>query len=227
MTPPARRVLGLFAKWPVPGSVKTRLAAGRSAEWAAQVATAFLCDTVDRLATVQASRILAFAPPDAEPAFESILCGRFDLVPQGEGDLGQRMTRFFADRLAAGAERVVLVGMDSPTLPLVLVEQAFQELDHADVVLGPATDGGYYLVGCGGRLPPIFDGVAWSSNHTLADTIARLTDRTWRLALLPPWYDVDTMDDWQMLRGHQAAMRRAGFDPGIPRTAALLKAETT
>ena len=120
---------------------------------------------------------------------------------------------------------MVLVGTDSPTLPLVLVEQAFQELEQADVVLGPATDGGYYLVGCGRRLPPIFEGVAWSSSRTLTDTIARLADPSWRLALLPPWYDVDTGDDWQMLRGHLAAMRRAGLDPGIPHTAALLDAE--
>ena len=96
------------------------------------------------------------------------------------------------------------------------MQQAFQELERADVVLGPATDGGYYLVGCGRRLPPIFEGVAWSSNRTLGDTIARLTDPAWRLAVLPPWYDVDTPDDWEMLRGHLAAIRRAGLDPGIP-----------
>ena len=120
---------------------------------------------------------------------------------------------------------MVLVGTDSPTLPLVLIEQAFKDLERADVVLGPATDGGYYLVGCR-RLPPIFEGVAWSSSRTLADTVARLCDPGWRLALLPPWYDVDTADDWQMLRGHVAAMRRAGIDPGMPRTAALLHAES-
>ena len=98
----SHRVLGLFAKRPVAGTVKTRLAAATSAEMAASVATAFLYDTVERLAAVQARRVLAFAPPDAEPAFAEIVRGRFDLVPQGEGDLGRRMARFFADQLATG-----------------------------------------------------------------------------------------------------------------------------
>ncbi len=218
-------VLGLFAKHPVAGLVKTRLAWATSPEWAARVAAAFLMDTVDRLARVQARRVLAFTPDDSEAYFAEIVRGRFELVPQGGGDLGRRMASFFSDQLANGAEHVLLVGTDSPTLPLVLVQQAFAELERADVVLGPATDGGYYLVGCARRLPPIFEGVAWSSPRTLADTIARLTDPGCRLALLPPWYDVDTADDWEMLRGHVVAMRRAGSDPGTPHTAALLKAE--
>ena len=89
------------------------------------------------------------------------------------------------------------------------------------MVLGPATDGGYYLVGSGPRLPPIFSNVAWSSGHVLTDTVAALTDPRWRLALLPPWYDVDTPDDWAMLCGHLAALRRAGIDPDVPYTEAL------
>ena len=66
------------------------------------------------------------------------------------------------------------------------------------MVLGPALDGGYYLIGCGRRLPPVFEGVRWSTNHVLADTVARLADPSWRLALLPPWYDVDTPEDWEL-----------------------------
>jgi glycosyltransferase A (GT-A) superfamily protein (DUF2064 family) len=107
-------------------------------------------------------------------------------------------------------------------LPPAIVEQAFEELKTADVVLGPAMDGGYYLLGCARKLPPIFEGVAWGSPTVLADTLARLADRAWRVALLPPWYDVDTLDDWHLLRGHALALRRAGIDPGLPRTERLL-----
>src|SRR5262249_947051 len=121
-----------------------------------------------------------------------------------------------------GAQAVVLLGTDSPTLPLDIIERAFLELDHAEIVLGPATDGGYYLVGCRERLPPIFDGISWSSDSVLAETIARLADSSWRLALLPPWYDVDTQSDWRMLAGHVAALRRAGIDPGLPNIVKLL-----
>jgi rSAM/selenodomain-associated transferase 1 len=222
LTPPRDRVLGLFAKWPTAGTVKTRLSADGDPDWSARVARAFLLDTIQRLAVVDARRILAFAPRDRESEFAAVVAGRFDLLPQEEGDLGQRLAAFVQRYLDAGARAVVVVGTDSPTLPVAHVEQAFAELEQSDVVLGPATDGGYYLVGCGATRPPIFEGVAWSTGRVLTDTIATLTDPRWRLAVLPPWYDVDTPDDWAMLRGHVAALRRAGIDPAVPHTEALL-----
>jgi rSAM/selenodomain-associated transferase 1 len=213
-------VLGVFAKWPQPGRVKTRLAAATSAAWAADAALAFLRDVTDRLTAVDARRVLAFAPPDAGPLLAGVVGGRFALVPQADGDLGRRLSAFIEGQLADGAESVVVVGTDSPTLPVPHVEEAFALLARADVVLGPATDGGYYLIGCR-RLPPIFDGIAWGGPTVLTETVARLADPEWRLALLPPWYDVDTLDDWRMLRGHLAALRRAGLDPGVPHIEAL------
>lgn len=223
LTPAGPHVLGLFAKQPVPGHVKTRLATGATPEWAAHVAAAFLYDAVERLAHIDARRVLAFASDDAGPYFADVVKDRFELVPQGPGDLGQRMARFFGNQLAAGARSVVLLGTDSPTVPLDYVERAFAELEKADVVLGPATDGGYYLIGCGPRLPPVFDGIAWSGFQVLADTVARLSGPSWRLALLPPWYDVDTVADWQVLRGHLVALQRAGIDPQLPQTLALIR----
>jgi len=216
-----RRVLGLFAKLPLPGQVKTRLAAESSPEWAAQVARAFLLDVLERLAVVPARRVLGFAPPEAQDYFAAAARDRYLVCLQAAGDLGQRMAAFFAEQFRAGAEMVVLVGTDSPTLPLALVDQAFRELEQADVVLGPATDGGYYLIGCKKQVPPIFEGVAWGSDRVLGHTIARLTDLTWQLALLPPWYDVDTLADWRMLCGHLAALQRAGIDPALPHTLEL------
>ena len=135
------------------------------------------------------------------------------------------MAGFIEQQLSLGADAVVLVGADSPTLPVAYIEQAFAELRRADVVLGPAMDGGYYLVGCGRRVPPIFHGIAWSTGQVLAQTLARLEDRSWRLALLPPWYDVDTSADCGLLRTHIAALRRAGVDPEVPHTEALLAEE--
>src|SRR5262245_42662940 len=172
------RVLGLFAKRPEPGQVKTRLAADTSAAWAARAAAAFLQDTIDRLSRVDAHRVLAFAPPDAAPFFANRVRERFNLVPQEPGDLGQRMSGFCQSRFSQGATAVVLVGTDSPTLPVEVVEQAFRELERAQVVLGPTTDGGYYLIGCVPPLPPLFEGVRWSTPHVLTDTVARLTDRS-------------------------------------------------
>jgi uncharacterized protein len=214
--------LGVFAKWPAAGAVKTRLAASTSPSWAASLAEACLMDTLDRLCEVDARRIVAFAPVTAQPCFAALCASRFELRPQTAGDLGRRMQTFFAACLADGAERIVLVGADSPTLPIGHVLQAFVHLARADVVLGPAVDGGYYLIGCARRIPPIFDGVAWSTSGVLTETVALVQAAHASLALLPPWYDVDTLSACQMMRGHIAALRLSGVDPGVPRVEAVL-----
>jgi rSAM/selenodomain-associated transferase 1 len=182
-----------------------------------------LHDLLDRLAVVNAHRVLAFTPPAAEPAFADLARGRYALVAQAEGDLGRRLAAFFSEQFRAGAGRVVVLGTDSPTLPLAIVEQAFAELQQADVVLGPATDGGYYLIGGAGRLPPLFEGIDWGTSSVLRDTVRRLPASASRLALLQPWYDVDTLDDWRMLEGHVAALRRAGLDPSVPHIERLMR----
>jgi rSAM/selenodomain-associated transferase 1 len=176
-----------------------------------------LDDTLSRLAAIPARRLIVYAPDDAAAEFAALAKGNFGLVPQGGGDLGDRLARFFA---AHDGCRTIAVGSDSPTLPLAFLEQAFEELKKADVVLGPATDGGYYLIGCRRCTPALFTGIEWGGSAVLRQTVERLGAHT--LALLPPWYDIDTLDDWHMLAGHVAAMRRAGLDPGIPRTKALL-----
>ncbi len=217
-----RWVLGIFAKWPHPGAVKTRLAQETSPEWAAAVAHAFLRDTLDRLATFPAQRYLVYAPTSAREAFEALAAKRFTLEPQGTGDLGQRLANFFRAHVGEAGGPVLVIGTDSPSLPWALVEQAGNELEHADVVVGPATDGGYYLLGCRSWIPSLFEGIDWSSPRVLQQTIHRLQELSARLALLPPWYDIDTLSDWEMLVGHLAAMRRAGMNPALPHLTKLL-----
>lgn len=222
MTTPARKVLGLFSKCPAPGQVKTRLAACTSPEWAAAVAEACLLDTVGRLAGIDAERLLVYTPADSRPYFNLFTAGRFALVPQADGDLGERMKAFLVGQLARGAQRIVIVGADSPTLPTAFIEDAFQQLENHNMVLGPATDGGYYLIGCGCRVPPVFENVTWGSSRVLAETVGMLRNSSVSLATLPPWYDVDTLDDWHLLVGHVAALRCAGIDPGVPHLEALI-----
>jgi rSAM/selenodomain-associated transferase 1 len=212
------RVLVLFAKWPLASDAKTRLG-----EFGTEVARAFLLDSIERYARIEARRVLAFAPADAEPSFVNLVLGRFRLVPQRPGDLGQRLCGIVEEQLETGAASVVFLGTDSPTLPLEYIDDAFRRLEAADVVLGPATDGGYYLLGCARRVPPIFHGISWGTSRVLGQTIAALSDPQWPLSLLPPWYDVDTPDDWRMLCGHVAALRRCGIDPQLPHTEALMR----
>jgi hypothetical protein len=181
-----------------------------------------LLDTLEKLSEVDARRVLVFAPADTSEAFASMAANRFKIESQTDGDLGRRLSTFFRAELDAGAKSVVVVGTDSPTMPVEFVEQAFVALASSDVVIGPATDGGYYLLGCGRRLPPVFDDIDWGSSRVLAQTVARLSDGGWRVTLLPPWYDVDTPDDWAMLTGHIEALRVCGQKSGAPRTEALV-----
>jgi rSAM/selenodomain-associated transferase 1 len=217
-----RRLFGIFAKQPILGQAKTRLAQATSAVFAQQVAEAFLEDSLDRFSGLDASRAIVFAPASAADYFAGLANGRYDCVPQGDGDLGKRLQAFFADARNRGFARIVAVGSDSPTLPIEYVGQAFDLLATHDVVIGPAFDGGYYLIGCGTTAYPIFDGIPWSTSRVLEATMQRLRGTAARVALPPPWYDVDTVDDWAMLRGHLLAMRHAGIDPGVPRTERLI-----
>jgi rSAM/selenodomain-associated transferase 1 len=211
----------------VPGQVKTRLAAGLGDDAAAAIHEAMLFDTLETwsselVLTPGGRRVLVYAPADAGPWFDSRVPETVALQPQVEGDLGTRMCEFFRGEFEEGATRVVLIGSDSPTLDPTIVITAFLCLEGRDVVLGPSTDGGYYLVGARDSVPPIFEGVSWSGASVLGQTIDRLRDTALSLAVLPPWYDVDTPDDWRMLAGHVRALRRAGLNPGLPRLEALI-----
>jgi len=218
------RILGVFAKWPEPGKCKTRLAAETSAEFAVAIADAMLDDTIERWSGYAATRILAVAPPDQLDQFAARAGSNWLVQPQCAGDLGLRIRDFFRTlHSMEPASHVVLIGADSPTLPIDYINQAFAALAAADVVLGPATDGGYYLVGGTAQMPhEMFDGIEYGKSDVLEKTIRRISDTT-RVALLPPWHDVDTVDDWQSMCGHLSALRRAGINPMAPRTEARCK----
>jgi rSAM/selenodomain-associated transferase 1 len=216
-----QRVLGVFAKEPVAGRVKTRLAEDSSPTFAARVAEAMLRDTLHRLRRVEARCVLAFSPPRARALFEDWAAEAYELTVQPQGDLGIRMSHFFAEHLL-DADTAVLVGSDSPTLPTEYVEQAFAALEKVDVVLGPATDGGFYLIGLRNVIPDgMFLEVEWGGHTVLGQTVERLPAEC-SLALLPPWYDVDTMADLAVAKNHYHALLRAGETIELPHLCALL-----
>ena len=218
--------LALFAKQPIPGRVKTRLASATSPEWAAALSEAFLLDALDRFESFEGRRVLVYDPPEAWGYFERMTAGRYELVPQAGGDLGQRLGSFLESAINQSSASVLVVGTDCPTLPMTFIAQAVAELKRADLVVGPTTDGGYYLIGGTRYLPELFTGIPWSTNRVLSETTNRIAAANARLALLPPWYDVDTLDDVRMLHGHLAAMRLAGFDNLPRRTEELLNRST-
>lgn len=225
---PDDAVLGMFARRPEPGRVKTRLAEALGPEGAAAAYEAMLLDAAElwgseRVLDPGGRRVLVFAPEDAGPWFDAHVSESWALQPQTGEDLGTRMQAFFEGEFADGASRVVLIGSDSPTLDPTFVVSAFLLLQQRDVVLGPATDGGYYLIGLKPPVPPIFEGIDWSSSRVLSQTVARLEAAGRSVGMLPPWYDVDTPDDWQALAGHLALMRASGKSIKLPRLSQLIE----
>ena len=184
----------IFARQPELGRVKTRLAKGIGAVAALAVYKELLAHTRAVAEAVPATTTvwLSEAPrphlPDAWPTFPQ--------HAQPPGDLGQRMQHAFAAAFAAGATRVVIVGTDCPGLTASHLTAAFAYLAAgADLVLGPATDGGYYLLGMKQLHPALFQQKVWSTDSVLPGTLADAARLGLAVQLLPPLRDVDTVDD--------------------------------
>lgn len=216
------KTFGLFGKHPHPGHVKTRLADEVGAAVAAKLYTAFVDDLAFRFRAAGDHRILGFWPADTASYFDQYAKIGYELWPQPEGDLGQKIISFFKYTLKELGSRAVLIGTDSPTLPSEFVGQAFEMLNEVDCVLGPATDGGYYLIGLRRPLPSLFDNIAWSGANVLTQTVQRASAAGFSLNVLTPWYDVDELKDLQVLAGHIRAMTHAGQTHPCPMTASAL-----
>jgi len=193
------------------GQVKTRLCPPLLPEQALALHRALVEDTLERHGTDSArnERFLYLSEPLREPSDLSIPEG-WGLRLQSGGDLGERLSGCFQDAFAEGAERLVVLGSDSPTLPLELPDRAFAALATTAVVLGPARDGGYYLVGASRFVPEMFRGIAWGGPQVLAQSLSALAHAGLAPQLLPTWYDVDTMADIEALEKEIDRLRREG-----------------
>lgn len=229
--------LGLFAKYWEPGKVKTRLAASLGDELAASVYHIFLETLLWRFGSATTSEnprnegVIVYSPENRDSEFREASSAASEpafwkLQPQGEGDLGDRLHRFFATHFstagstigAQASSKVIVIGTDSPTLPLSYLHQADWLLNGHDVVLGPTADGGYYLVAAKNDVPPIFTEIAWSTEKVWSQTIARLQDHHLSFAVLPTWYDVDTIEDLHRLRSEITTTIQQAADTSAPST---------
>jgi rSAM/selenodomain-associated transferase 1 len=205
----------VMARYPEPGRVKTRLAAVVGAARASALHEAFVRDLAARLAAAPYAVCWSYDPPSAP--FAALVPGA-RCRPQGGGDLGARMDAAIAGELGDGASAVIVLGADTPHLPLERLDEAAAALAAgADVVLGPAEDGGYYLIGVRGRRPELFAGVPWGGRTVLATTRARAAALGLRTSLLAPLFDVDEASELARL-----AALIAGGAVRLPRTGALL-----
>ena len=203
--------LVVFAKWPAPGHVKTRLCPPLTPGQAAELAHAFLLDTVERAMRLRDVQIwVAYAPTDARTHFANALPAGIRYLPQRGHDLGEREWHVFADLFREQVSPVLLMGSDLPTLPLGHLEAAFRLLSEAKVrvVFGPSRDGGYYCVGAkpdAAGLTPLFENIAWGTDAVLRQTLEQARRHDIEVRLAPEWDDVDTFDDVRRLRMHLAS----------------------
>lgn len=196
----------LFAKYPEPGKVKSRLGAHIGHDRAAALYRTMV-DTVVAQTTPRASaptydRILCFDPPDRHEDFRAWLPQIPVQRPQCGADLGERMCHALTDyfgsderRTTNDEQRVCLIGTDCPTITTAEIAHAFALLDRHDVVIGPARDGGYYLLALRHCVPELFRHVAWSTAHVYAQTLAIADRLRLRTTALPMKNDIDTIED--------------------------------
>ena len=208
-------VLGIFARFPQAGTTKTRLARDTGSKAAAEIYAAFVHDIIDHVSGLDDCRqVIAITPsePSAMNWFRETACDGFELVFQSDGCLGSRICTFFASQFEQGRGPVVVIGSDSPDLPLSDIKAAFHLLRTADCVIGPAADGGLTLIGLK-RLPPHFlDDVRWSSWQTLSDVLMACRKHQLQIELLPVWYDVDSLENL----GTLISLQLAGAENAAP-----------
>ena len=191
-----RRALLVFVKFPVAGRVKTRLQPELSPELAASLYRAMVDDVFTALERPgQWDLLTFFSPREQERAFREWLPGSTGLVPQSGTDLGERLANAFEWSHTQGYSGTIIVGTDIPTLGSAVLGDAFEALEHTEVVLGPSTDGGYYLVGLKEPRRELFEDIDWSTPEVLEQTISRIDGTGATYHLLRERTDIDTWQD--------------------------------
>lgn len=188
----------LFTRYPEPGKAKTRLIPALGAEAAAEIHRQMTEHTLAQVKPLQRSRPLTveiwFAGGD-RTRMQNWLGSDITYQLQPEGDLGDRMAQAFQRAFDGGMKTAIIIGTDCPELTDALLTEAFQALQQTDVVLGPAADGGYYLIGLRRLVPKLFKTIAWSTDRVFQQTVDIANNLNLSLTTLPTLTDVDRPDD--------------------------------
>jgi uncharacterized protein len=191
----------LFVKYPEGGQVKLRLSADLNEEIVPDLYRCFVQDTLATVKKIDARLFVCFLPIEAQQKFQTWLGPTMLFLPQNGADLGERMKNSFSQVFTKGFRRVILMGSDSPDIPETFLQSAFAELQTHDVVLGPSSDGGYYLIGFQNTTftPSVFEDINWSTSTVFQETIAKIKGASRLVSILPVWSDVDTIADLKNL----------------------------
>jgi rSAM/selenodomain-associated transferase 1 len=210
----AQCAIAVMAKASIPGRTKTRLVPPLTPEEAANLNTAFLRDIADSLigasACADIAPVMAYAPAGSAAFFRDILPARIGLLETVAPGLGECLFHATATLLDAGHDAVCLINSDSPTLPAAYLVAAATVLAAPGdrVVLGPSTDGGYYLIGLKRPHRRLFEEIDWSTERVTAQTLARAQELGLAVHQLPTWYDVDDLAALRVLIGELFEDRR-------------------
>lgn len=188
----------VFTRYPEPGKTKTRLIPVLGKAGAANLHRLMAQRTIARALSLQKSRQLSVEihhTGGSQQQMEDWLGTDLIYQNQIDGDLGARMAAAFQNSFDSGVDKVAIIGTDCPDLKAEILAQAFDELSDRDLVLGPAKDGGYYLIGLRRSIPELFDGINWGTSEVFASTRAIAQNLGLNIAVLPILADIDRPED--------------------------------
>jgi uncharacterized protein len=194
----AKQHLIIFTRYPEPGKTKTRLIPALGGEGAAhlhrQMTEYTLLQAKELQKEIPISLEVRFAGGNSQ-LMQDWLGSGLVYQSQGEGDLGKRMERSLVNAFQAGAKSVVIIGTDCPSVNINILAQAFAKLQQSNLVLGPAIDGGYYLIGLQYPIPELFTGIDWGTNRVFQQTVDIAHQLNLSVFYLPTLADVDRPED--------------------------------
>jgi uncharacterized protein len=231
-----RVAIAIICKTPAAGKSKTRLSPPLRPEECAEISSCFIRDLsamIQALAEEEddIASCAVYTPFGSEAALRRLIPERFQLFLQGDGHLGARLLKGIADLLDAGHVGAILVNSDSPTLPKAILREAVDAVRQDDnVVLSPAFDGGYTLIGLSRPHARLFDDVPWSTSEVYQLTLDRACEIDLPVVKLPGWYDVDDAaslgilaDEFEGIRPRFAPSHLTGGD--APATRQFMRAQ--
>ncbi len=219
--------LVLFAKSPILGKVKTRLAFSVGEELALELYLAFLNDSLNQVCQLNNVDCYLYLTDIWDETFVSLpkilQTKDINVAYQASGDLGIKLSSAFLELFAKEYKAVIIMGTDSPNLPTRYLEEAILKIINFDLVLGETLDGGYYLIGLNQKVESLIDlftNISWSTEKVFLETITCAKKKFLEVYCLPPWYDIDTLKDLIKLKED---IKTSEFAKNCPNTAKLLK----
>jgi rSAM/selenodomain-associated transferase 1 len=184
-------------KYPEEGNVKMRLAQSLGEEAATGLYRAFIQDTLTTVRSLDIPYLIAVYPPESQELLAQWLGPSYQIFHQQGTNLGERLLNGFETMFKKEYQQVIALASDSPDLPIEILRTAVSSLQTHKVVIGPASDGGYYLIGFSHDffIPDVFEDISWSTETVFRETLSRIESVTNQVHVLPEWADIDTKSD--------------------------------